>query len=34
MGQAGRQEVARFDEKITGAHFCDLIADCLGQKND
>lgn len=33
MGQAGRQEVARFDQKITGSRFCDLIADCLGQKN-
>jgi glycosyltransferase involved in cell wall biosynthesis len=34
MGQAGRREVATFDEKIIGRRFCDLIAECLGQGND
>lgn len=30
MGQAGRQAVTQFDEKIIGQRFCSLLAECLG----
>lgn len=34
MGRAGRRDVARFDERVIGTQFCDLIAECLGQRDE